>query len=185
MCDGKREGINDVRNNRLLAALSLAFAALILGTIVPLSSFAQQVPPRGYQLQEYRRISPAPLSAAQRVKREVIKATNPRTGTVDVRILSRPDVPGPPWIGTRRSGTPQPLSTPNIVGPRFEGTSSSGTGQGGAVPPDGGPSFSSSGTSSAAQGARQSTRPKPLLKPMIPGAAGGVTSKILKPGGVR
>lgn len=185
MCDGKRDGINDVLNSPLLTALSLAVAALILGTIVPPSSFAQQVPPRGYQLQEYRRISPAPLSAAQRVKREVIRATNPRTGAVDVRILSRPDVPGPSWTGPSRSGTPQPVASPDIVGPPWTGRSRSGNPQPSPVPPSG-PSFSSGGTSSVGQASRESKRPKGmLLKPMIPGAGVAVSSKRPKPRGVR
>lgn len=68
----------------------------ILAGLFPDTACAQAVPSRTYQLQEYRPIAPAPPSNADRVRLDVIKATNPYTGTVDVRMLRGPqplDVP--------------------------------------------------------------------------------------------
>jgi len=157
-----------LRNNPVLAVLSLIVAALMLGTMVPLNSFAQQVPPRGYQLQEYRRISPAPLSAAQRVKREVIKATNPENGAVDVRILSRPDVPRPAWYGPTRSGSPRAVSRPDIPRPRWQGPSRSGNPVATPAPPQTRPGFSSVRPHQGPNGAQGKGEAKrTLIKPTI------------------
>jgi hypothetical protein len=95
---------------------SVAFLACALGILLSTPVCGQQVPPRAYQLQEYRSIAPSPLSNADRVRYDVIRATDPQTGAVNVRVLETPDVPGPAWT----PGTPasvQALPTPDVSGP--------------------------------------------------------------------
>lgn len=162
MDGGIRECTRNMRQSLMATIIGFTLGLLIAGSLWPSISSAQAVPPRGYQLQEFRQISPSPLSTAQRVRREIIRATNPYTGQVDVRVLSRPDVPRPGWFGPSRSGNPQAVSRPDVPRPTWEGPSRSGTPVASPVPPQKRPSFSSGGSA-------QGTKPKPvLMKPMIP-----------------
>lgn len=86
----------------------------ILAGLFPDTACAQAVPSRTYQLQEYRPIAPAPPSNADRVRLDVIKATNPYTGRVDVRMLYGP----------------QPLDVPSsLMGPGIQANVGTATGK--------------------------------------------------------
>jgi hypothetical protein len=98
----------------VLRLFCIIVVAGLLGSLLPDTASAQVVPSRTYQLQEYRPIAPAPPSNADRVRLDVIKATNPYTGTVDRRVLESPNVPIRPWPsegGVSASGNA--ISAPN------------------------------------------------------------------------
>jgi hypothetical protein len=79
--------------------LIIPTVALMLAIAAPCTLFAQQVPPRAYQLQDYQLITPPPPSNADRVRQDVIRATNPYTGTVNVRVLQQgASVEARPWL---------------------------------------------------------------------------------------
>ncbi|HMK35594.1 MAG TPA: hypothetical protein VK463_11035 [Desulfomonilaceae bacterium] len=122
-----------------IGALCIAATVLVIA-LVPSVASAQQVPPRGYQLQQYRMISPEPLSNADRVRHDVIRATNPVSGRVDVRVLQTPDVTGPAWGGRGRGSVGQ-IPTPGVEGPPWGGRGRGSAGQISA-PDRAGPSLS-------------------------------------------
>lgn len=87
--------VSSIQLDLRIGALAVVAMVLVLMTLAPSTVFAQQIPPRIYQLQEYRQIVPTPPSNADRVRGDIIKATNPRTGKVNVRALAAPEVAWP------------------------------------------------------------------------------------------
>ena len=55
--------------NLRIRYLTVAAIALTLVILIPNAAKAQQIPPRIYQLQEYRKIVPTPVSNADRLRR--------------------------------------------------------------------------------------------------------------------
>jgi hypothetical protein len=93
---------------------SIVASLLLLGTLAPCPLLAQQVPPRAYQMQEHRMIAPTPPSNADRVRLDVINATNPRTGRVDVSRLVRPRGVWSDWQVERRGSAVGPRTSPGV-----------------------------------------------------------------------
>jgi hypothetical protein len=95
---------NTTRNTSLSAALfrvvGLAAVALCLCTLAADMSHAQQIPRRLDTLQLIRPIAPAPVPPVERLRQDIVRAINPRTGTIDVRELASPARPSRPGSGS-------------------------------------------------------------------------------------
>jgi hypothetical protein len=99
--------------NLRTGVLSVVAMALALVTLIPTVGSAQQIPPRIYQLQEHRKIVPTPPSNADRLRRDIVNATNPN-GTLDVRRLRRPTSVWSDWRVEERGGLINPRTSPQI-----------------------------------------------------------------------
>lgn len=112
-----------IRRPVVIRSVIIAAVGMFMATMAPGFVFGQQVPLRALQLQEYRKIAPSPLSNADRLRSDIIAATNPETGAVDVRVLRTPDVPGPAWSRGIPSSA-RVLASPDVAGPAWNtGTS--------------------------------------------------------------
>jgi hypothetical protein len=80
----------------------LVFRANILCVAMAETADAQGIPRRSQVLQTYRPVADPPVSQVERLREDIIQATNPVTGTVNVRELRGPDLrgrPGSPYTG--------------------------------------------------------------------------------------
>lgn len=113
---------------KIVLVAILGTIACALWSFLPANSYAQQIPRRVEQLQTYRgQITPPPLSQADSLRDDIINATQPNTGAVDVRVLQRPDVARPPWPGKPVSpGTAQAVPRPDISRPPWPGSGTGG-----------------------------------------------------------
>ncbi len=93
--------------------MGLAVMAFCLGALSTDNSQAQQIPRRLNSLQLVRPIAPAPVPPVERLRQEIIRAVDPRTGKIDVRQLRRPQQ-FPSSQPTAIGGTVVPLSAPKL-----------------------------------------------------------------------
>jgi hypothetical protein len=92
----------------------ITIAACLLASFLVETACAQAIPRRIEQLQTYRgQITPPPLSPADQLRQDIIQATNPQSGTVNVGILSKPrplwPTGGAPNVSVGVSSGPNPL----------------------------------------------------------------------------
>jgi hypothetical protein len=87
----------------------LGVLALFLCTLAADTSQAQQIPRRLDTLQLVRPIAPAPVAPVERLREDIIRSVDPRTGRIDVQQLRRPQqFPSSQPIITGGSAIPKP-----------------------------------------------------------------------------
>jgi len=105
--------------HRISILIGLIGAAVVLCLLAEQDASAQVIPRRIDALQSVKPIETPPVSPVGQLRADIIRATNPRTGKLDARQLSRP--PGPGIVGPSQSlGVGQQLIAPpgaGIAGP--------------------------------------------------------------------
>jgi hypothetical protein len=92
-------------------AKALVFLVLALLIYADFGS-AQVVPGRLNMLQDIRPVSPPPVPQVERLRQDIIRAVNPRTGTIDVRRLAAPALPSRPGPGSTVGFEQVPILSP-------------------------------------------------------------------------
>jgi hypothetical protein len=113
MTKSSKAKANSTQGGIHVSALCIVALVLLSITMSTSTVSAQQVPPRTYQLQLYKMIAPEPPSNAERVKLDVLRATNPYTGTIDTRVLRAPNVGIRSWMGPGVGVPGQAMATPS------------------------------------------------------------------------
>ena len=90
------------RNESALAVsckvVALAIFLVCLCTMVVDTSQAQQIPRRLNTLQLIKPMTPPPVPPVERLRRDIIRAINPSTGTIDPSQIIGPIPRGRPWL---------------------------------------------------------------------------------------
>ncbi len=92
-------------------AKALVFLLLVLLIYADFGS-AQVVPGRLNMLQDIRPVSPPPVPQVERLRQDIIRSVNPRTGTIDVRRLAAPAPPSRPGPGSTVGFEQVPILSP-------------------------------------------------------------------------
>jgi hypothetical protein len=74
-----------------LATLMLFAVASVLLVFSPVTALGQGMPPRGNTLMRVKPLTKPPLTDTQRLRQDIVSATNPVTGTINVRQLRTPE----------------------------------------------------------------------------------------------
>ncbi|MFH1112985.1 MAG: hypothetical protein V1792_03605 [Pseudomonadota bacterium] len=85
-----------------LATLTLFTATSILFLFSPVTALGQGMPPRGDTLMRTKPLTKPPLTDTQRLRRDIVNATNPVTGTINVQQfkVQTSILPGEPTAST-------------------------------------------------------------------------------------
>jgi hypothetical protein len=91
-----------------------AVLVVCLGVMAAETAQAQQIPRRLDTLQLIRPIAPTPVPPVERLRQDIIRAIDPKTGTIDASQIVGPIPRGRPWLNPD-SGSAGTAS--QIVGP--------------------------------------------------------------------
>lgn len=108
-------GSGQMTRASVLTKRFIAVAVLLLTVLICCASVetvaAQGIPPRSNVLQSYKPVATPPVSQVERLREDIINATNPQTGRLNVNRITT----SRPWLGAGQAvpgGPPAQTSRP-------------------------------------------------------------------------
>lgn len=110
------KNLEQIRARKHLWMIMIAVVPLLHEAGLPEIALCQGMPPRGNTLMRTDRLTKSPVSSVERLREEIINATDPRSGTISIRQLQRPTTTRPE-IQTKQNAVVTQYTTPTSTRP--------------------------------------------------------------------